>query len=106
MNPAEWKEIVSALDTADVPTCVEAAARFRAESGVEDVPNLLGLLGSSVREAAAWPLAELAGPCVPSALFAAYQRGFDEGHDNFNRTVDRGFAPGRATRLTCILWAP
>ena len=35
-----------------------------------------------VREAAAWPLAELAGPSVLRELFVAYQRGFDEGQDN------------------------
>ncbi|MCA0242048.1 MAG: hypothetical protein LCI02_14435 [Proteobacteria bacterium] len=50
-----------------------------------DVSNLLGLLKIDdffIREAAAWPLAELAGPKVLVDLLLAYQRGFDEGHDN------------------------
>ncbi len=35
-----------------------------------------------VREAAAWPLAELAGTSALRELLVAYQRGFDDGHDN------------------------
>jgi hypothetical protein len=33
-------------------------------------------------EAAAWPLAAIAGPSFLRELFVAYQLGFDEGHDN------------------------
>ena len=85
MKTSAWNEIVSALDASDVSTCVEAAARLHAEAEVVDVPRLLALLENDsffVREAAAWPLAELAGPSVLPQLFSAYQRGFDEGHDN------------------------
>ena len=35
-----------------------------------------------VREAAAWPVAELAGTSVLRELLVAYQRGFDDGQDN------------------------
>ena len=35
-----------------------------------------------VREAAAWPVSELAGPESLDRLLMAYQRGLDEGHDN------------------------
>jgi len=85
MNPAAWNEIASALEASDVLTCVEAASRLHAEAEIEDVPRLLALLQHDsffVREAAAWPLVELVGPSVLSQLFSAYQRGFDEGHDN------------------------
>jgi HEAT repeat protein len=35
-----------------------------------------------VREAAAWPISELAGPSVLGELLVAYQRGLDAGLDN------------------------
>ncbi|WP_140637476.1 hypothetical protein [Methylibium rhizosphaerae] len=85
MEEARWSTIVESLVSRDVDACVDAAARLHAEATVDDVPRLLELLQSDdffVREAAAWPLAELAGASVLGQLFAAYQRGFDEGHDN------------------------
>ena len=85
MKTAAWNEIVSLFDSSDVSTWVEAASRLHAEADVDDVPRLLALLENEsffVREAAAWPLAELVGPSVLPQLFSAYQRGFDEGHDN------------------------
>jgi hypothetical protein len=85
MKPAEWQEVVSALDAPSVEACVHAAERIHNESTAEDIPNLLALLKHDdffIREAAAWPLAELAGPSVLAELFAAYQHGFDQGHDN------------------------
>ncbi|WP_411879404.1 HEAT repeat domain-containing protein [Polaromonas sp. YR568] len=85
MNLNAWNEIVSGLSNPDVPTCVEAASRLHAGAVPEDIPQLLSLLESDdffVREAAAWPLAELAGPAALPQLLKAYQRGFDEGHDN------------------------
>jgi hypothetical protein len=85
MEATAWSIIVSALSDPSVSTCVEAAARLHSEAESEDIPNLLALLQSHdffIREAAAWPLAELAGPTVLRELLAAYQRGFDEGHDN------------------------
>ena len=51
----------------------------------DDLPRLRALLldeSAFVREAAAWPLAELAGATALPDLFDAYQRGLDEGHDN------------------------
>jgi len=58
---------------------------LHAESSIEDIPQLLDLLKSGdffAREAAAWPIAEITGPAHLSELLCAYQRGFDEGHDN------------------------
>ncbi len=85
MNTEAFSSITEALYDKDVDTCVEAAGRLHKEAEVEDIPKLLELLQSSdffVREAAAWPLAELAGTKVLTELFIAYQMGFDEGHDN------------------------
>jgi HEAT repeat protein len=85
MEDARWSTIVESLVSRDVDACAEAAGMLHAEATVDDVPRLLELLQSDdsfVREAAAWPLAELAGTSVLDQLFAAYQRGFDEGHDN------------------------
>ena len=85
MNAAAWSSVVGDL-AALGDRSVNAAARIHAEATLEDVPRLLELLESGdnffVREAAAWPLAELAGITVLPQLLRAYQRGFDEGHDN------------------------
>jgi hypothetical protein len=62
-----------------------AAARLRKDSTPEDVPALLGLLKTGdffEREAAAWPLAEISGTTHLCELLSAYEKGFEEGHDN------------------------
>ncbi|KQU80944.1 hypothetical protein ASE08_11785 [Rhizobacter sp. Root16D2] len=49
------------------------------------MPALLGLLETGdffEREAAAWPLAEISGAGHLRELLSAYQKGFEEGHDN------------------------
>jgi len=85
MNLNAWNEIMSALSERDVSTAVDAASKLHTNASTEDIPRLLSLLESAdffIREAAAWPLAELAGTSVLPQLLTAYQRGFDEGHDN------------------------
>jgi HEAT repeat protein len=85
MNLNAWNEIVSALSERDISTCVDAASKLHMSATSEDIPQSLSLLDSAdffIREAAAWPLAELAGTSVLPQLLTAYQRGFDEGHDN------------------------
>jgi hypothetical protein len=85
MKDTAWSEITANLNARDTAVCVAAAARLHREADISEVPRLLGLLESNdffVREAAAWPLAELAGAQVLGELLTAYQRGFDEGHDN------------------------
>jgi hypothetical protein len=85
MNAATWSDIAAALGSRDIDTCVVAASRLHKESSTEDVPSLLELLrtgDSFEREAAAWPLAEIAGATHLNELLAAYERGFEEGNDN------------------------
>lgn len=85
LDEKTWSEIEAGLQSGDVPTSVMACERLRAASSIDDGPRLLELLKHPdffIREAAAWPLAELLGPQVLEELLAAYQRGFDEGLDN------------------------
>jgi HEAT repeat protein len=76
MKDSTWNEIVALLTGSDMDAWVSAATRIHSDSEPEDVPRLLELLKHKsffVREAAAWPLAELAGPSVlPELLLAAY----------------------------------
>ena len=62
------------------------SSRLRQNASTEeDVPQLVALLEDDsfyVREAAAWPLAELGRTEVLPQLLRAYQRGLDEGDDN------------------------
>ena len=63
----------------------DAATRLHKDATAGDVPRLRELLGDEsffVREAAAWPLTELAGVEHLPELLRAYQRGLDDGHDN------------------------
>lgn len=83
-------QITTALDSPAIEAMVQAASQLHCEAEPEDVQRLLNLLWHEsffVREAAAWPLAELAGPSVLPQLLEAYQRGFDDGHDNDGFTV-------------------
>lgn len=86
MDTSAWDALVAALESNDVEVAVAAASRLHSEASADDVTKLLDLLELGkdffVREAAAWPLAELSGPTVLRELLVAYQRGFDEGHDN------------------------
>lgn len=85
MNAAAWSETIAALRSRDVDTCVAAAARLHKDSTSDDVPALLELLKTGdffEREAVAWPLAEISGASHLSELLCAYQKGFQEGHDN------------------------
>jgi hypothetical protein len=85
VNIGAWRELLPRLNANEVEVCAAAAKELHASATAEDVPRLLALLEDEdffVREAAAWPLAELAGPSILPQLLVAYQRGFDQGHDN------------------------
>jgi HEAT repeat protein len=72
-------------DKHNVARAVAATRTLRETATLEDVPRLMQLLRDDdvcVREAAAWPVCELAGPAALPELLQALQRGFDDGHDN------------------------
>ena len=86
MNDSDWGALVRDLKNIDdVDVAVGAGERLHRTATPEDVHRLGELLQDEsffAREAAAWPLSELAGAAALPQLFRAYQRGFDEGHDN------------------------
>lgn len=86
MNDSDWAALIRDLrNVDDVDIAVAAAERMHRTATEEDVPRLEELLKDDsffVREAAAWPLSELAGAAALPELFKAYQRGLDEGYDN------------------------
>jgi hypothetical protein len=86
MNATEWEAITRDLRSdGDPQRGAAAAALLHRNATAEDVPRLRDLLGDDsffVREAAAWPLTELAGVQFLPDLLRAYQRGLDEGYDN------------------------
>ncbi len=85
MNEEHWNHLVVAIKGDDIESMVEACERLHREAEVEDIPKLVELLKDKdfvVREAAAWPLARLGATHTFEQLFLAYQRGFNEGHDN------------------------
>jgi HEAT repeat protein len=86
MNTADWDAITRDLrGDLDPDRMAAAAERLHKSSTAEDIPRLRELLGDDsffVREAAAWPLVELAGVGHVLELLQAYQRGLEDGHDN------------------------
>ncbi|HTC88587.1 MAG TPA: hypothetical protein VK686_09840 [Bryobacteraceae bacterium] len=86
MSDEDWRDLINALRDSDDGACLAAAAaRLHKTATAEDLQRLLDLLKDDdffVREAAAWPVSELAGPSALRELLLAYQRGIDEGHDN------------------------
>jgi HEAT repeat protein len=86
MSNDEWNEIVAGLrDVDDTTRSSSAAERLHRTAAPEDLARLLSLLNDDdfvVREAAAWPISELAGPSALRELLVAYQRGFDYEQDN------------------------
>jgi len=86
MSDKEWEELIRTLrDSDDGASLAAAAARLHTTATAEDLMRLIDLLKDDdffVREAAAWPVSELAGPSALRELLVAYQLGIDDGHDN------------------------
>lgn len=86
MNDGEWQALNRRLRSRDnLDVAVTAAQQLHKTATREDLPKLMELLNdedSFIREAAAWPVSELAGPSSLENLLIAYQRGLDEGQDN------------------------
>lgn len=103
MDSITLTTLVSGLSDHNIDVCVNAAERLHKEAGIEDIPALLDLIHNDdafVREAAAWPIAELAGARFLGELLTAYQRGFDEGHDNDGFTAALLEIPALHPRIT------
>ena len=86
MTEEEWNNLNRRLRNHDNPNIAASAAQqLHKAASRDDLPRLMELLNDEdffVREAAAWPVSELAGPKSLDKLLMAYQRGLDEGHDN------------------------
>src|SRR6476660_6759778 len=85
MELVRWNQLVHDIKGDDIERMVESAELLMKESTAQDIPRLLELLTHTdfvVREAAAWPLSIVGGPEYLPQLFDAYQKGFDDGHDN------------------------
>ena len=86
MTEREVSELVVMMeDFQHAERALDAMKRLHREARALDLPLLIPLLShreAYVREAAAWPISELAGVECLEVLFLAYQRGLDEGHDN------------------------
>ncbi len=82
----EWNDLNGALrDRTNVDRAVRAAETIHRTATGDDLPRLMEMLTDDdffVRETAAWPISELVGPAALPELLVAFQRGFDEGHDN------------------------
>ncbi|HLA96067.1 MAG TPA: HEAT repeat domain-containing protein [Pyrinomonadaceae bacterium] len=85
MDDNRWNQLVIDIEGDDIELMVEACEHLQNEAEISDVSRLVKLLEYEsfvVREAAAWPLAILGDATVIPELFTAYQRGFEDGHDN------------------------
>ena len=86
MTSEDWRDILRDLHQVDdLERFVAANEKIHKASVQEDLPRLMELLNDpefTVREAAAWPISELAGLAALPQLLVAYQRGLDDGHDN------------------------
>jgi hypothetical protein len=85
MDDARWHKLIKDIEGDDIELMVEACECLQKEAEMSDVPRLVKLLEREsfvVREAAAWPLADLGDVTVLPEMFKAYQRGFNDGHDN------------------------
>ena len=85
MSDKEWQALIDTLRGSDPSESAAAASRLHKTATSVDLSRLMDLLNDDdffVREAAAWPLADLAGLSVLRELLVAYKRGADEGYDN------------------------
>jgi hypothetical protein len=86
MTEREREATIQALrDFSNEARLAKAAEELHRHATKEDLPWLMEMLKDRdfvVREAAAWPVSELCGPAALPELFAALQRGEDEGQDN------------------------
>src|ERR1700690_1697864 len=85
MTESEWTALLHDLrNVDDIDVMVRACERLHRNATAEDLPRLRILLDdedSFIREAAAWPLSEIAGASALPELLRAFQRGLDARDD-------------------------
>jgi HEAT repeat protein len=86
MDDAEWDGILADLRSLDMDRALQAIRTMAEQAVAADIPRLEHLVRHGedffVREAAATPLARLAGARALPLLFRAMDRGQEEDHDN------------------------
>lgn len=85
MLQSDWSQLIQELQSDDIDLSIRACEIISKAADQTNVPELYALLQDEsffVREAVAEPLARLEGARALPALFNAYTRGIQEGHDN------------------------
>lgn len=85
MKKQKWSQLIEDLQSPNTNRAVRACEMIAQLADESNIPELYSLLNDEsffVREAAAFPLVRLEGARALTALFQAYTRGFQEGHDN------------------------
>ncbi len=85
MRTAGWNQWIRDLYSEDVDRAVRACEEISQTADETNISDLYSLLEDDnffIREAAAYPIARLEGVRALPALFRAYTRGIQDGHDN------------------------
>jgi hypothetical protein len=85
MSNSQWSQLIQDLHGKNVDRAVRACEEISELADETNISELYSLLEEDsffIREAAAFPLARLEGVKALPALFGAYTRGFQDGHDN------------------------
>lgn len=93
MGNLRWTQLIQDLYSDNVDRAVRACDELSETADETNISELYLLLGDDsffIREAAAFPLARLEGVRALPALFRAYTRGFQDGHDNDGMNVAIG----------------
>jgi HEAT repeat protein len=93
MGNSHWVQLIRDLHGENVDRAVHACEEISETADETDIPELYSLLEDDsffIREAAAFPLTRLEGVRALPALFRAFTRGIQDGHDNDGMCVAIG----------------
>lgn len=93
MGNSSWTQLIQDLYSDNVDRAVRACEEISKTADETNITELYLLLEDDsffIREAAAFPLARLEGVRALPALFRAYTRGIQDGHDNDGMNVTIG----------------
>lgn len=93
MGNSSWTQLIQDLYSDNVDRAVRACEEISKTADETNITDLYLLLEDDsffIREAAAFPLARLEGVRALPALFRAYTRGIQDGHDNDGMNVTIG----------------